>query len=135
MVRNCPGDPSMAGFAFEATLKAALDILLDQGIEICKIILFGSHAKGWTHANSDIDLCLVVKNAVEIFESQNRLNGKMGLAQLNVDVILVSEDDFENDKVSPIIYEIRKYGKTIYEANHDGSEAIAKQSLNPKEPN
>lgn len=84
-----------------------------------KIILFGSHAKGKSNFDSDIDL-LVLKRGVK---NRRELAQKIYLNFIDigapVDVIVEDPVEFEIKKKDPfLIYkEIAKSGKVVYERN------------------
>ena len=84
-----------------------------------KIILFGSHAKGKSNFDSDIDL-LVLKRGVK---NQRELAQKiyMNFTDIGAPVDVIVEDpvEFEIKKKDPfLIYkEIAESGKVVYERN------------------
>lgn len=84
-----------------------------------KIILFGSHAKGKSNFDSDIDL-LVLKRGVK---NRRELAQKIYLNFTDVgapvDVIVEDPVEFEIKKKDPfLIYkEISESGKVVYERN------------------
>jgi predicted nucleotidyltransferase len=84
-----------------------------------KIILFGSHAKGKSNFDSDIDL-LVLKRGVK---NRRELAQKIYLNFTDigapVDVIVEDPVEFEIKKKDPfLIYkEIAESGKVVYERN------------------
>jgi len=106
----------------EEKLKETVDYfvkqLISEGINISKIILFGSQARGTANEESDIDLVVVSKDfeGKNIFEKVKLLNQadartiKKFLVPL--DVILMSEEEIESE--SSIIAGYARQGKVIY---------------------
>ncbi len=87
--------------------------LVQNGIPVEKIILFGSRAKGTARNWSDIDLCVISK----IF-GHDHFDEMVRLKRLTVDVEPLIEphpyhpNDLKED-LDPLIHEIRTYGQEI----------------------
>ncbi|MBL6988430.1 MAG: nucleotidyltransferase domain-containing protein [Bacteriovoracaceae bacterium] len=87
-------------------------LLTQHNFEYQSIILFGSYAQGLESKHSDIDLCIVVDNKKkeEIPELRSKLNGLVGINGLNMDIIVATIKDYENNLLSPLLHEVRKKG-------------------------
>ncbi|MBN2036281.1 MAG: nucleotidyltransferase domain-containing protein [Chitinispirillaceae bacterium] len=85
-----------------------------QGIRIAAIVLFGSHALGKNHIDSDIDLAIVSPDfGKDRFEEGVRLFQIACEIDPRIEPIPVSVESYENDTWVPLIYEIRKNGVEI----------------------
>ena len=79
---------------------------------IKKAILFGSYAKGNFNEYSDIDLAVVLGNdKIERTQMEVKFKIKAVKFDAKINPIVFTEEDFK-DK-SPLIWEIKKYGKSI----------------------
>jgi predicted nucleotidyltransferase len=84
--------------------------LRDNNYPVSSVYLFGSHAKGGAHAESDIDVA-VVSNKLK----RNREKARFLLWDMRMDVDTRIEPhgfsvaDFKND-TDPMVYEIKKTG-------------------------
>lgn len=94
-------------------VKEFKDELISSGINIDKIIIFGSQVKGTANKWSDLDVCVVSP----IF-GHDRLSERVMLAKIGHKV----SDDIEphpmnlselNDKFNPLANEIRNYGVEV----------------------
>lgn len=78
-----------------------------------KIILFGSYARGDYHANSDIDIAIIVDGYEESFIEGEANLYKMRRKYLSdIEPLLIDEKE-DN---SGFLDQILSYGKTLYEA-------------------
>lgn len=96
---------------------AIVDALANQyGAE--KIIMFGSHARGTTQKDSDLDLIVIKKTRVPFLKRMREV-GKL-LAQSGggqaVDVLVYTPEEFEklSKRWNPFFHRILKEGKTVY---------------------
>lgn len=85
-------------------------VLQQAGINVEKIILFGSYATGQNKPWSDLDLCIISKQF-----GKHPLQESMELAALAVQVDSMIEPhpmtlENLNDKYDPLANEIKKYG-------------------------
>ncbi len=83
-----------------------------------QIILFGSHARGDADDHSDIDL-LVVEAVVENrFEEMIRLNRALKGLVMPVDLLVISEQEFEQRSATPgtVEHTARREGRVLYAA-------------------
>jgi predicted nucleotidyltransferase len=93
------------------------ELMAAAGISYRQIILFGSCAKGLARPHSDIDLCVVVDEPEDRLKPMQRdLNFLAARNQLLLDVIVTNEQELISNRVSPLLHEIRTYGKLIRRA-------------------
>lgn len=78
---------------------------------IRQAILFGSFAKGNFHEDSDIDIAIVVNNAVDIIDTQIDLMKLRREIDLRIEPHPFMTDDF--NPTNPVVNEILKYGIVI----------------------
>jgi uncharacterized protein len=73
--------------------------------------LFGSFAKGTNHADSDIDIAIIVNNVTDIIDTQIDLMKLRRKIDLRIEPHPFMIADFNNS--NPVVNEILKYGITI----------------------
>lgn len=85
----------------------------NQGIPIQKLIIFGSYAKKKANQDSDIDLCIVSPKFGKdhIGELQFLLKQRQYIDS-RIEPIPLSSKHYKEIE-SPLVYEIRKFGKEI----------------------
>jgi len=92
-------------------IKEFINALKREGIDIDRVILFGSYAKGHARPESDIDIAIISKDfgkdRVEEGMTLFRIAGKI---DPRLEPIPFSTKVFENDTWIPLIYEIRQKG-------------------------
>ena len=106
----------------EEQLKEVIDYfknqLIEEGIRISKIILFGSQAVGTATDDSDIDLVVVSedfadKNLFEKIKLLNKADAKtIKKFMVPLDVILMSPKEFESE--SSIMAGYARKGKVLF---------------------
>jgi predicted nucleotidyltransferase len=93
------------------TVKKLQIVLEEEGIRVKKIILYGSHAIGRPHKDSDIDLAVVSPDfGKDRFEEGVRLFQIASKIDPRIEPVPVSLESYEKDTWIPLIYEIRKNG-------------------------
>jgi predicted nucleotidyltransferase len=75
---------------------------------LTRALVFGSYAKGTYHANSDIDVAVVLKNADNLFDAQVALMRLRNDDDLLIEPHVFREKDFTTD--NPLVYEILQAG-------------------------
>ena len=87
--------------------------LKDEGIQVQKVLIFGSYAKRKHQAESDIDVCIVSDQfgQDEINELQFLLKQTRGLDE-RIEPIPVSSRDFKTE-ATPLITEIKHHGVSL----------------------
>lgn len=83
-----------------------------------QIILFGSHARGDANDHSDVDLLVVAQIVTDRYEEMIRLNRALKGLGMPVDLLVVSEEEFEQRSVTPgtVEHAARREGRVLYAA-------------------
>ncbi len=86
-----------------------------EDIPIEKVILYGSHAKGIAKKNSDIDIAIISKKFGKNYQEEGKfLFRKLwDVAYSDIEPIGYSPKDFDTLNPSPLLAEIKKYGREI----------------------
>ena len=95
-------------------LKKYVLLLNTEGISVYKAYLFGSYSTNTASNNSDIDVMIVSDN---YDENDDQASGKIWslTRKLNtkIEPFLIGKKKFNEDKSSPLISMIKKYGIEI----------------------
>jgi predicted nucleotidyltransferase len=91
---------------------------LAEAVNPTKIILFGSYARGDADDDSDIDLLVVEPNVTSKRDEMVRLRGLLRPFRIPVDVIVVSEEEFNDwaHIAGTVLYWASREGKILHEA-------------------
>lgn len=83
-----------------------------------QIILFGSHARGDADDYSDVDLLVVEPAVANRYEEMIRLNRALKGLIIPVDLLVVSEEEFDRRSVIPgtVEHAARREGRVLYAA-------------------
>lgn len=83
-----------------------------------QIILFGSRARGDADARSDVDLLIVKENVTNRYEELVELDRSLAGLTIPVDILLVSEAEFEERAAQPgtVEHVARDEGRVLYAA-------------------
>ncbi|MGK5084430.1 nucleotidyltransferase domain-containing protein [Bdellovibrionota bacterium FG-1] len=83
-----------------------------------KIILFGSFARGDTHADSDLDILVIESEVVSKYRESIRLRMALRGILVPMDILVVSEAEFEDRSKIPstLHFFARTEGKVLYDA-------------------
>lgn len=92
-------------------IKKIISELKQSNLEYTSVLVFGSQARGRATSASDIDLCIVVPDSLMKAEPEHERRVRFCIAKLllNTDVIVVSKSDFDKNKLSPLLHEIRTH--------------------------
>ena len=114
MVQKGRKNPPKIDGRIQARLKKIIKILATHEIDYRQLVLFGSQARGDARADSDVDICIVVDDAVKNpIEVQRAANTRVALAGIAADFFATSMKQFKTDMVSPLLHEVRKDGIVI----------------------
>jgi uncharacterized protein len=82
-----------------------------------RIILIGSYARGDADSASDLDLLVVARELPDKAAEYLRLKGAIGRVGVGVDLLLLSEQEFERRSRVPgtLPYWAKKEGKVLYD--------------------
>ena len=107
----------MEKFFFENIIKQAIKRILEV-VQPKRIILFGSAARGKIHANSDIDLLVVIPSGMHRRNTAQKIYRNLVGLGYAADIVVVTEDDVERfkDNSGMIIQPALKEGKLLYAA-------------------
>ena len=83
-----------------------------------KVILFGSHARGEADDHSDVDLLIIEPTVSHRYEEMIRLNRALKGMLMPVDLLVISEQEFEARSRIPgtVEHAARKEGRVLYAA-------------------
>jgi predicted nucleotidyltransferase len=95
----------------------ALVLSVRQRFRPKRIVLFGSHARGDSHAASGLDLCLVVPEAVEWLERHVEFRRAVELPGMEVEPYIFTSAEFERLRAegNPFVQAILEEGRVLYE--------------------
>jgi predicted nucleotidyltransferase len=86
------------------------------GNELDQIILFGSHARGESRSDSDLDILIVLNGEVNLTRLLRQTSDAIARLSLENDIVIsrafISKERFENE-ISPFILNIRREGIVI----------------------
>ena len=86
-----------------------------EGINVSKIILYGSYASGKFHKDSDIDVAIVSPDfGVDRFEEGVKLFQIACKIDPRIEPIPISLESYQNDTWIPLIYEIKNKGVELF---------------------
>ncbi len=91
----------------------AVRVRIENELDIKKMLLFGSYAKGNFSENSDIDLCIVVANVENEFLAALKIAPKIVDIDTRIEPIVVSEQEYNERDVFGVLKEIKMYGVEI----------------------
>ena len=82
-----------------------------------KIILFGSYANGKPDKNSDIDLCIIMKNVSSPYQIAYKIEKLLDDFMVPTDIVVYSQHEIEEWKNVKMAFPtiIMKTGKIVYE--------------------
>jgi len=99
----------------QSEMQAFVRVVLSHGIDVEKIILFGSFATGHTHRYSDIDLAVVSSQFGHDEISEMMALSRYALQASNrIEAIAVSKEMLRQ-KDHALIAEIERQGKVVYD--------------------
>ncbi|MFH1859778.1 MAG: nucleotidyltransferase domain-containing protein [bacterium] len=97
------------------TIKRFAQVLEEEGVNIDKIILYGSYRDGKPRIDSDIDVAVISKDfGKDPTEEGMYLFRVAGGIDPRMEPVPISLESYEKDTWIPLIYEIRQKGMEIY---------------------
>lgn len=97
-------------------IKETIGILkekLKKKIDVEKIIIFGSYAKGHFTSDSDIDVCIIAQNISNNFLATMTASPIAARIDPRIEPIVFSKDEYLYDSNYGILKEIKKTGIEI----------------------
>lgn len=89
-------------------------LLLKEGFQVKRAILYGSRARGDSAESADIDLALVIDGLRRTdFESKRTIMRLAARIDERIEPVAYSPEDFEKDNWLPLLYSIRNTGVEI----------------------
>ena len=86
---------------------------IQSDIQVKKIILFGSYAKGNFSANSDVDVCIITEQSKNNYLTLLKIIPKIIDIDLRIEPVVFSEKEFNASAVFGLLKEIKTYGIEI----------------------
>ena len=101
----------------EATLQQVVKRVVAKA-QPSRIILFGSYGRGDADEGSDLDLMVVLPEALDKYNEMIRLHKAVGSVGAGVDVLMYSEEEFQRRSQVPgnVLYWARNEGRQLYDA-------------------
>ncbi len=98
-------------------LRKFSNSLIRSGIDVDRVILYGSYAKGKVREDSDIDVAVVSRDFGKDRTEEGMLLFRIaGEIDSRIEPIPLSIESYEKDTWVPLIYEIRKNGIDLPDA-------------------
>ena len=92
-------------------IKKFVNTLKKEGINIDKIILYGSYVKGKSRTESDLDIAVISRDfGKDRIEEGMFLFRIAGEVDPRIEPVPIPLESYEKDTWVPLIYEIRKKG-------------------------
>lgn len=98
--------------------KDLVKILIANKIDVDRIILYGSYAKGTPRYHSDIDIAIISPSfkGKKILETQAELARVLAKFLSIVEPVGYAVEDFQSAEPGTLLGEIKQYGKILYAA-------------------
>jgi predicted nucleotidyltransferase len=99
----------------DSSIKAAVEMLA-KAARPERIILFGSHARGDAHEDSDVDLMVIESKVDDRAAEMVRLRRLLRPLRIPVDVLVFSSDDVSRwgDQPGTVLYWALREGRVVY---------------------
>jgi len=97
----------------DATITAAVEVLLKAAPDGSEVLLFGSYARGDSNANSDLDFLVIEPAVPQRHAEMVRLRELLRPLKVPVDVLVVSRRTFTAWKELPnnVLFEAAREGR------------------------
>ena len=104
MIERADRDNATTDRRLLAERKAAIRDVAQSAVPGAKVLLFGSHARGQADADSDYDVLIVTKQAVDVadkFPLRTRIRKQLLERGIRCDVLIQSELEIQNKRELP----------------------------------
>ncbi len=80
------------------------------GLNIKKVILFGSYARGNYTDNSDIDVCIIAENISNNYLAMLQIAPKAIDIDVRIEPVVFSDEEFSEANLYGLLKEVKNYG-------------------------
>jgi len=94
-------------------IQHTADQIMQHASSPARVVVFGSYGRGEATHDSDLDLLVIQKSVADFTKEYTRLRKAIGAIGVGVDLLLVTEDQYEQRKdwCSSPIYWAHREGK------------------------
>ena len=82
-------------------------------LDVKKVFIFGSYAKGNYTINSDIDVCVIAQNIENNYLTMLQIAPKIIDIDTRIEPVVFSFDEYQSQETYGLLKEIKKYGIEI----------------------
>ena len=95
-----------------------------------RVVLFGSHARGEAHENSDVDLMIIAESTLPRFKRSRKLYKLLRPHPFAMDLVVYTPEEVARARTCPVSFVSMalREGKVLYERRDRGRPAVAGES-------
>ncbi len=83
---------------------------IKSGLNVKRVILFGSYARGNYTDNSDIDVCIIAENISNNYLAMLQIAPKVIDIDVRIEPVVFSDKEFNESNLYGLLKEIKDYG-------------------------
>ena len=83
---------------------------IKSGLNVKKVILFGSYARGNYTDNSDIDVCIIAENISNSYLAMLQIAPKAVDIDVRIEPVVFSDEEFSEANLYGLLKEVKNYG-------------------------
>ncbi len=83
---------------------------IKSGLNVKKMILFGSYARGNYTDNSDIDVCIIAENISNNYLAMLQIAPKVIDIDVRIEPVVFSNEEFNESNLYGLLKEVKDYG-------------------------
>ena len=83
---------------------------IKSGLNVKKVILFGSYARGNYTDNSDIDVCIIAENISNNYLAMLQIAPKVIDIDVRMEPVVFSNEEFSESNLYGLLKEVKNYG-------------------------